>query len=99
VPTAHRTGYTFKYQVRQYLASKGIMCRDSGTGTAGDDLSTEHVSIECKNHKSIDLAAFMDQTVKNAGTKLPVLIVKRRGKGTPQAYAVLELCDLAELIG
>ncbi len=96
--STHRKGYQFKYDVRRFLASWGIITRDSGTGTAGDDLSTPFLSIECKNAKSITLAAFMDQCTGNANGKLPVLVVKRRGWPVGKAYAVLELEHLIRLL-
>lgn len=58
-------------------------------------------AIECKNHKALELAAWMDEAAKEAANINPdvlaVVVVKRRGKATTEAYAVMRLVDWAEL--
>lgn len=57
--------------------------------------------FECKNEKSIRLAAYMDEATiecENAGADWYAAIVKRRGKNVAQAYAVMPLWQLIELL-
>lgn len=75
------------------------------TGSAaqsdGDFRNTGNLVIEAKNHKSIELADFMDQ-VKRASARaggIPVLIVKRRNQGVGRSYVVMELQDWVSLVG
>ena len=56
---------------------------------------------ECKNLKSIDLAAGCDELTKeiaNAGVRFGFLLVKRRRKSTGDAYAVMPFRQLMELL-
>ena len=57
--------------------------------------------LEAKNHKSIDLAGFVDQAeteAKNAGAKWFSAIVKRRNRGVKDSYVVMPLWMWTELI-
>lgn len=59
------------------------------------------VIIECKNVNSITLSTIMDETARekaNAGAKVGVAVIKRRGKRAEHAYAVLTLLDLIYLL-
>jgi hypothetical protein len=59
-------------------------------------------ALECKAHRSIDLASFMDEAATEAenagGGIVPVVIAKRRGKPTADAYVVMRLGDWAQLV-
>lgn len=62
----------------------------------GDFANTGRYVIEAKDHKTITLAAYMDQAKKAAARVpggIPVVIVKRRRKNVLQAYVVMELGD------
>lgn len=78
----------------------------SRTGSAnygGGDLdvpSLPDMVFEAKNHKSIDLASFVDQAV-TAGkrlNKLPVLFIKRRNRHARESYVVLPAWAFFDLL-
>jgi hypothetical protein len=58
--------------------------------------------IECKAEKVIDLAGYLDEVkvqTKNAGVPLGFAVVKRRNRPVGDAYVVLSLSAMMELIG
>lgn len=67
----------------------------------GDIIGIPGACIEAKNHKRIALAEFVDEAVEEAeeaGAAWPIAIVKRRYKPTEEAYAVMPLWALADLL-
>lgn len=77
---------------RRYLAGDGRQ--------PGDVDGVPGVSIEVKNQERHSLAEWLDQAIAEAGTNLPVVAFKRRGKVNPgDWYAVLRFSDFVELIG
>ena len=76
----------------------------SGTNDKGDLLGDGVLSdwcLEAKNHKSIDLAGFVDQAeteARNAGSRWFAAIVKRRNKNVKDSYVVMPLWLWTELI-
>ena len=67
----------------------------------GDITGATKTVIEAKNHAKISLSTFMDETAAekiNAKATLGVAVVKRRGKGASESYAVLTLADLVTLL-
>ena len=82
--------FGFPYSRRTALAG----AQDKGDIYLGDDPPGGQVTTECKDHKQIALAEFVDEAIaeaKNAGTPLGVAIIKRRGRGVSQAYVVTTL--------
>jgi hypothetical protein len=71
-------------------------------GDVGDIDGLPGFAIECKAHRSLDLAGFMDEAIAeaaNAGSSVtPVVVAKRRGKPTEDSYVVMRLSDWAELV-
>ena len=69
----------------------------------GDLLGLPGFTVEVKNHRRIDLAAFIDEAKVEAlndgrGT-LPVVICKRPRKGDPgDHYVIMEVRAFAELV-
>lgn len=64
---------------------------------AGEDIITDFpMSIEVKNQTRLDLAGWWGQAVEQAGTKLPVVVHKRVGKGQAEDWWVT--MDLATLL-
>ena len=68
----------------------------------GDIAGLAGFVVEAKCHRSLDLAGWCDEAAREArhagaGT-VPVVVAKRRGHGAADAYAVLRLADLADLI-
>ena len=76
---------------RRYLAGDGRQ--------PGDVDGVPGVAIEVKNQARIELAAWLDQAVAEAGSALPVVVAKRRGVTDPgDWYAVLRFSDLMGLV-
>jgi len=87
--------------LRQYSFAKKAERRAlSGGLDKGDIINAVHV-FECKNTKSIDLAAGLREAEierVNASTEYAFLIVKRRQKSTGDAYAVMPFRQLCEIL-
>ena len=87
--------------LRQYTFAKHAERRAlSGGLDKGDIINAVHV-FECKNTKSIDLAAGLKEAETervNAGSEFGFLIVKRRQKSTGDAYAVMTLSQLCTIL-
>lgn len=67
----------------------------------GDLMGIPYTVIECKNHKTFNLPAWMDrlkEQMENANAFRGVVIIKRRNKPTADAYAVMPLTQFAELL-
>lgn len=67
------------------------------------DIHIRPVVVESKNVAKIDLASFVRQAnveAANAGAAFPfgVAVVKKRGANVKDAYAVMDLATLAEII-
>lgn len=65
------------------------------------DVHSGAFALQCRNLRSMDLAAAVDDAKKQAvNAKKPfyAAIVKRRGKGVARAYAVMDLEQLAAVI-
>ena len=98
-------GTRWESAVRDALMDAGLPARREVQRGAADvgDLSIEGLpfSIEAKDHKSIDLAAFVDQANRqaaNAGQPYGVAIVKRRRKSVTDAYVVLDLATFIRIL-
>lgn len=67
----------------------------------GDLTGTGIFTVECKNTKAINLAQFIEEArteAFNVGPEqLGVAIIKRRGKGVAEGYAVMRLEDWRKL--
>ncbi len=107
-------GTSFETLVKDYLCDKGFTKAHrtalSGGQDTGDingivNLHTDaEVVVQCKNQKKFNLSGWLDDTVEQAerlGNALPLLVVKRPGKGAQSlddTYAVMRLCDLVCLL-
>lgn len=72
-----------------------------GAEDRGDLYGTGQYTFECKAVKSHDLAGFIEEAkteAQNAGTKFPVVFLKRRNKSTSQGYAIMEIGSFIELM-
>ena len=79
---------------RRYGAGNTI---DKGdlNGFAGE------IVIECKNLGKITLSSIMDETAverENARASIGLAVIKRRNKPTGQAYAVVTLVEMIQLL-
>ena len=77
---------------------KAVTSRSARGGfQAGEDIITDFpMSVEVKNHTRLDLAGWWAQAVEQAGTKPPVVVHKRVGKGQAEDWWVT--MDLATLL-
>jgi len=106
-----RKGSAFELAVARYLTSAGVPCERTRAGWSDDrgDLDGPGLTgwaVECKDHGRIDLAGFTDQAESEAVNKAgatgrainPVVVIKRRNRSVADAYCVVPLAVLAQLI-
>lgn len=100
-----RKGSAFEREVAAFLREHGHPNAGRAYGAGrhddhGDIAGVGGFVIECKAQRSIDLAGFVDEAVREAtGTlAIPVVVAKRRGHPTGDAYAVVRLSDWADLL-
>lgn len=102
-------GTWFETAVSAYLAEMlGRVVMRLGMGGANDrgDIHVDglDVTIECKNHARMALAEWVDEAEResgNAGTRLGVVVHKRKGRGNARiadSYVTMRLGDFAALI-
>lgn len=107
-------GTAFEVLVRDYLISKGFIHAHRTALEGGQDKGDIHgiarrdpmrkAMFQCKNQKSFNLSGWLNDTVEQAerlGGAVPVLVVKRPGKGEKalgDSYVVMRLQDLTELL-
>lgn len=67
-------------------------------GHGGEDVEHDRLSLEVKHRKKIPalIVSAYDQARRNAGGKVPVVVL--HAAGSPRYMAVLELADLVDLI-
>jgi hypothetical protein len=86
-------GSAFERLVCDYLA-ESFPCERLPAGATIDrgDLWTPHAAIQCKNHRTLSLGAWLAQAVQqqqNARKRLHALVVKRKGTTDPGAQLVV----------
>lgn len=95
---AKARGTLFERQVAEYFDQAGVFPHPVnraprwGSKDKGDLVGTGEITFELKNTKAINLAAFIaeaEEESNNAGTRWPVVLVKRRQKGVKDSYVVL----------
>lgn len=72
-----------------------------GTLDKGDIAGIAGVVLELKNCRTIDLAGWIDEAVKekaNAKAKIGAVIFPRRNYGTDRAYVVMEMQQFAQML-
>jgi len=96
-------GAAFERLVADYLAQQ-VPCERIPAGATLDrgDLWTPNTAIQCKNHRSLSLGAWLDDTTlqqQNAGKLFHALVVKRKGTTDPaHQFAVMDLRQLREIL-
>lgn len=112
VSKASRKGQVFERQIADYLK---FALRDSridirpknGKNDRGDiggvrSLLGGDVVIECKNHKALDLAGWLDEAELergNADAHIGVVVHKRKGRGAAgEQYVTMRLDSLVWLL-
>lgn len=100
-----RKGSAFERDVVDYLKVNGFPWAErralEGVNDRGDVAGIPGVVLEVKACKQIDLAGFMGEAEReaaNAGVSIFAVIAKRRMKPTSEAYAVMPLRLLVELL-
>ena len=107
-------GTAFEVLVRDYFISKGFIHAHRPALSGGNDTgdingiarkeTLRKVAVQCKNQKSFQLSQWLNDTVEQAdrlGGAVPVLVVKRPGKGEKalgDSYVVMRLEDLTGLL-
>lgn len=111
---AKAKGTSFEVLIRDYLISKGFIHAHRPALSGGKDTgdinglanrkTLRKVAVQCKNQKAFQLSQWLNDTVEQAdrlGGAVPVLVVKRPGKGEKalgDSYVVMRLEDLADLL-
>jgi hypothetical protein len=97
-------GAAFERLIADYLAER-IPCERIPAGATLDrgDLWTEAATIQCKNHRTLSLGAWLRDAIEqqqNAGKRLHALVVKRKGTTAPaEQFVVMSLEQFRELLG
>jgi hypothetical protein len=97
-------GAAFERLIADYLAER-IPCERIPAGATLDrgDLWTEAAAIQCKNHRTLSLGAWLRDAIEqqqNAGKRLHALVVKRKGTTAPaDQFVVMSLEQFRELLG
>ena len=107
-------GTAFETLIKDYLISKNftearraVLAGENDTGDIHgiqQETTLRNVCLQCKNQKKWDISGWLDATVEQARrlkNALPVLIVKRSGKGAKavgDSYVVMRLDDFVELL-
>ena len=99
-------GSQWERDVAAYLRENGFPQADRRYGAGvredkGDLVGVPGFALECKNQASINLAQFLEEALieaKYAKARFGAAIIKRRRKGTKDAYVVMSLEQFAELI-
>jgi hypothetical protein len=101
-----RKGSQFERDVVTYLRGHGFRFAERSYGAGrpedvGDIDGLPGFVLECKAHRSIDLAGWIDEAEHerlNARQPFGVVIAKRRNKSTGDAYAVMTLETFSRLV-
>jgi hypothetical protein len=101
-----RKGSTFERSVATYLRENGHRHCERAYGAGrpadvGDFNGIVGWTLECKNHRSIDLAGWIDEAEAeraNGKRGFAAVIAKRRGKATAQSYVVMSLATFARVL-
>lgn len=107
-------GTAFETLIVNYLKDNGFKNAHrtalQGINDSGDvngivqRVSLSELAVQCKNQKAFDLSGWLNDTVEQAkklNEGLPLLVVKRPGKGEKalgDSYAVMRLEDMVRLL-
>ena len=106
VNRSKQKGTQFETDIVRYLQDHGHPHAErralAGAEDRGDITGIPGVMIEAKNCGSITLAAWADEVevqTRNAGARIGVAWIKRRGKGIDKSYIVMSPATFLELLG
>lgn len=99
-------GTAFETAVVGFLRDNGFPHAEraplAGNKDRGDITGTPGLVWECKNHKALALAEWMQETLVetvNANADAGILVVKRRGQGDlGHQYAIVDLATMVWLL-
>ena len=99
-------GTSFETLVADFLTDNGFPYAErralAGINDKGDITGTPGLVWECKNHKTMNLAGWLDETMietANAKADYGILVAKRKGRGNPaEQYAVMPLGMMVTLL-
>ena len=99
---AKNKGSAYERTIVNYLRGCGFRADRTRAGWSDDRGDIQQFVFECKNHKRIDLAGWvneLDTEISNAGSTVGAVIHKKRGTtdGAEQ-YATLPLRVLVQLL-
>ncbi|MFC4494035.1 hypothetical protein ACFPA8_07805 [Streptomyces ovatisporus] len=101
---AKRKGTAWETEIVRYLQEQGLAARrvvQMGRLDQGDIHVEEDWVLEAKNVKSIDLADFVRQALRearNAGREYGAAVVKRRNSNVSNGYVITDLETFARII-
>lgn len=92
---AKQKGATWERECAEYLRPVFPQVERAprwGANDKGDLVGTGVFTVEAKNTKALTLSTFMDEAKVEAANvgpgQIPVVFIKRRGKGVAEGYAV-----------
>lgn len=97
-------GTRWESAIRDWLNTLGFTTwreAQHGAKDQGDIMGIPYWTLEAKDEKTITLAAYMKELeaeIANHDTTFGAVIVKRKGKGVADAYAVMPLARLVMVI-
>ena len=99
-------GSQWERDVVKFLVENGFPDAERRFGAGvredkGDIRGVPEMTLECKNHKSIDLAQFVAEAELEAQhnkTRFGAAVIKRRNKSTGEAYVVMSLRQFVLLL-
>lgn len=99
---ARAKGYNFQRSVAQWLEGRGWSLIRRSAGECGDDITViplPFLSIEVKCQRVASMGSWYAQTRMQAGSRIPVLIMKRHGSTDPaRQWVVLDLEEFERLM-
>ena len=97
-------GTRWRHLVQSMLTGLGWETTARAWMVPGDDITARRgmveLSIECKDHRSLSLSAWVDQAARNAPEgAIPVVIAHRLGKASAEdAYVIMSGRAFADLL-
>lgn len=101
---AKRKGDRWERAVRDVFVAHGlnvVRCCNAGIpADVGDLIVADIVAAQAKDHQRMELAAWVDQAVAQAGRtgRLPVVVHKRRRRPAEDAYVTMPLWAFCGLL-
>ena len=94
-------GTSFETEVVRFLQCMGLTEAERNVlNSPLGDIKNLPIVVECKNHRTMTLAEWVDQAAAS-GTrvgKMHAVVHKRRGKNVSKAYVTMELKDFAVML-